>query len=133
MPGVAGNTNAQRHGVYGYLSIGRLPKGAAYIRRQLSAFRRELERAVADQCNGDMGIRDAAFVHSACRHEARAQLLGRWLRCDECKTLGERLAVLKEIGNATDSRDKAIVALGLRRTPEHDPYADLYRTPIPAV
>lgn len=118
MAGSKGNVNAMTHGVCSYLSLGKLPKGCAYIRRQLTAFRRELEAAVMDQCNGEIGIRDAAFVNSAARHEGRCQLLTRYLRGDDCKSLADRLAVLREIGHATDSRDKCIVALGLRRTAE---------------
>lgn len=102
MPGTKGNVNAMTHGVCSYLSLGKLPKGCAYIRRQVSAFRRELEAAVAEQCDGEINIRDAAFVNSAARHEGRCQSLTRYLRGDDCKSLADRLAVLREIGHATD-------------------------------
>ena len=107
MPGTKGNVNAMTHGVCSYLSLGKLPKGCAYIRRQVSAFRRELEAAVAEQCDGEINIRDAAFVNSAARHEGRCQLLTRYLRGDDCKSLADRLAVLREIGHATDMKAEA--------------------------
>ena len=51
----------------------------------------------------------------------------RWLRMTEPKlTLTDRLAVLREIGAATDARDRCLRALGLDQRPEADPLTTLY-------
>lgn len=110
-PGKIGNVNALKHGVRSYLAIGKLPKGASYIRRNLGQFRRTAEKCVMDVF-GEISLHKGALIQSACRHEARAQLLTRWLR-DHDPTLEELRVTLAEIGRATDSRDRCIAALGL--------------------
>ncbi len=108
-----GNANAMRHGVSSYLCLGRLPKGGAYIRRQLSLLKHQLEKDVQD-LYGELTTYHAALIQSACRHEGRAQLLTRWMRQIEDKareqgcTVGtaERVAIGKEIGSATNARDR---------------------------
>ena len=130
MPANKGNRNRTTHGVYGYLAIGSLPKGASYIRRLLGQFRASLDSAVQEKC-GEIGVYSAALIQSACRHEARAQLLTRWLRTAEGELpLAERLSVLREIGKATDSRDSCLQKLGLDRTEAYDPWAAIYAEPI---
>src|SRR5262245_13126618 len=79
--GPPGNGNAASHCVYAYLATGRLPKGAADIGRLMNSFRFELESAVRGK-HGDVTLHAAALVQTACRHEARAQLLQRYLRVE---------------------------------------------------
>lgn len=111
-----GNSNAQRHGVYGFLAIGRLPKGASYIRRLMGEFRTELERAVVE-AHGQVSLPHAALITTVCRHEGRALLLSRYLakEGDALKTL-ERAGLLEAIGRASDARDKAIEKLKLAQS-----------------
>ena len=71
-----GNGNAVRHG----LTVGRLPKGAAYIARETAKFRGALERAVMDKTGGDVSLVDAAAIQTAIRWERHALLAQRWLR-----------------------------------------------------
>lgn len=107
-----GNRIATTHGVRGFLTTGTLPPKAAYIRRNLNRFRTALEAAVLEQSD-KIGLYQDALINSAIRHEARAALLQRWLRINEALTHAEKLATLKEIGNATDSRDRVLKALKL--------------------
>lgn len=126
--GSKGNRNALVHGKYAYLAVGRLPPGASYIRRLLGAFQRATEAAVVE-AHGEIPLTKAALIQSAVRHEGRAQLLTRWLRESDL-SLAERLAVLKEIGGATDARDRCLKLLDLDRQDAHDPatiYAELRR------
>lgn len=120
-----GNRNAKtRHGVRGYLALGRMPAGASYVRKLVFGLRKHLEATIIDQ-HGEINVYRAALVQSSCRHEARAQLLTRWLRTDEGLKLPERLAVLKEIGAASDSRDRCLERLGLNVDAKSDPWAML--------
>jgi len=108
-----GNANRLTHGVRSYLAIGRLPKGASYIRRTLGLLRTAIESAV-QEAHGEISIVSAALVQSAIRHEARCALLTRYLRDhDDSLTLSDRLGVLKQIGDATDSRDRCLRGLDL--------------------
>lgn len=107
-----GNTNGLTHGVRSYLAIGRLPKGASYIRRLVGGMQRQLEASVRDKY-GELTVLHAAYIQSAVRHEVRAQLLTRWQREGEGLSLAERITLAKEIGAASDSRDKCLDKLGL--------------------
>lgn len=113
MPGTLGNRNAVTHGIYSFLAMGSLPKGASYIRRQLSRLEDALRDAVLDK-HGEISLLRAALVQTACRHEGRALLLSRWLR-DRAGQMSDhdRMVYLREIGNASDARDRALKALGL--------------------
>jgi len=124
MAAPAKNRNATRHGIRGYLAVGSLPRGSSYVRRLLSGFRTSLESAVVDR-HGEIGTYHAALVQSACRHECRALLLTRWLRKEagdradgnggkqSTMSLADRLAVLRDISAASDSRDRCLEKLGL--------------------
>ena len=116
----AGNRNATRHGVYGFLALGRLPKGASYVRRLMGEFRSELERAVVE-AHGEVSLSNAALITTVCRHEGRALLLSRYLALegDALKTL-ERASLLEAIGRASDARDKAIEKLKLAQAERDD-------------
>jgi len=139
MPAPTHNGNAAKHYVYSFLTTGKLPPKCDYLRRQLGDFRRELDRLVLEQ-HGEVSMFHAARIQTCVRHEGRAQLLQKWLRDNpEIETITaavtttdgkksttgetrrtkgltvfERIAVLKEIGVASESRDKAIGDLGLR-------------------
>ncbi len=107
-----GNRVNVTHGVYGFLATGSLPRKATYIRRQLGELRNAIEAAVLEKF-GELTLYRAALVQTAIRHEGRACLLQRWLRLNGKLTHAEKLATLKEIGAASDARDRALKALGL--------------------
>ena len=128
------NLNALIHGTYSYLALGRLPKGCAYIRRLIGKYRRKLEDALLER-DGEIQIHAASLVQSACRHEGRAQLLTRWLRVDDGDmSITDRVSLLREIGSATDSRDRCLKALELSvRSDNLDPWAALDVRPALAI
>ena len=133
-----GNRNRTTHGKHGYLATGSLPKGASYIRRSLGQFRLALENSVQDK-EGEICLYNAALIQSSIRHEARAQLLTRWLRKpgkgSDAKQPGlsfmERLAVLREIGSASDARDKCLQRLGLDQSRRTDIWSVLEASESP--
>jgi hypothetical protein len=129
MPAPKGNRNRTAHGIYGYLATGSLPKGASYIRRQLGNFERELRRRVLEK-RGEVSVLSAALIQTAVRHEGRAQLLNRWLRqADENLKVADKLALLREIGNASDRRDAVLKQLDLEVSADEDIAAALYSSP----
>lgn len=117
-----GNANRTKSGKRAWCAVKRLPKSSGLIRQQLYAERDEIEAAVCRQ-HGEISLFHAALVQSALRHSGRAQLLERWLRIEADLPLNERLAVLREIGSASDSRDKCLQRLGLDQTQHSDPWA----------
>lgn len=119
----AGNTNAQAHGVWSFLALGRLPKGASYIRRLMGELRTQLERCVV-QVHGQVSLGHAATITTVCRHEGRALLLSRYLATEgDALPIAQRVPILEAIGRATDSRDKAIAALDIDRDATADAWA----------
>lgn len=128
----AGNRNATTHGSRGWLALGSLPKGASYVRRLLGEMRRRLETAVLDN-SGELGAYELAVVQTACRHEGRALLAGRWLRLEgDSLDVSVRLALLNTIGSASDSRDKCLRLLGLDLKRAANPWASIDSEPLPA-
>lgn len=118
-----GNRNALQHGVHSFLAIGRMPRGASYVRRLLGKYQRSLRRAV--EANGDaVSLYQAGLITSAIRHEGRALLLTRWLRDKESMKDQDKLAYAREIGAATDARDRCVKQLELDR--KRDSFADTY-------
>ena len=116
------NRNAIKSGVYSFLANGRYPKGAEYVGRLIGQLRLSLEGIVMER-ESEVTVYNAAVIQSACRHEGRAQLLQRWLReLDKggSPSIQDRLAILKEIGNASDARDKCLKALGLHEKPQEE-------------
>ena len=108
-----GNKARMSHGVYSFLALGRAPAGCGYVFRMIGQFKRAVEADVAERY-GEISIYHAALIQTACRHEGRAQLLTRKLRqCEAELSHADQLATLKEIGNASDSRDKCLKLLGL--------------------
>lgn len=121
MAGQLLNANAQKHGVNSFLALGRLPRGASYIRRNLNGLGAKLTADVREKY-GAVSSLHAALIQSALRHEARAMLLQRWLRLEgNGLPLLERMALVKGICDASDSRDKCIGRLGID-TPADDPW-----------
>jgi hypothetical protein len=120
------NGHAITTGLTSYLSTGRWPKGASYVQRLLNGLRRGLERAVVE--HGDKVDEYAAcIIQSACRHEARALLLQRKLRREvDALTTDQYLALLRDIGSATDARDKCLRALRLDRRDSADVFDGIY-------
>jgi|GEM_PF-2995763 len=126
--GMPGNANAVKHGLHSFLATGRLPKGASYVKKLLAGYRAAVEAAVIDQ-HGEIGLYHASVVQSCIRHEARAQLLLRYLRLIDNaeateagrnappKSIDERVKLLKEIGAATDRRDACLKELGIHLPP----------------
>jgi len=129
MPAPPQNRNATKSGLYGYLAIGSLPKGASYIRRLMGEFERGLRAAVLAK-SGELTLYAAAVCQTATRHEARAMLLQRWLRKADAAgdkvPLMDRVAIMREIGAASDSRDRCLRALGLERSDSNDVIDALY-------
>lgn len=123
-----GNANRTRSGKRAWSAVKRLPKGSGAIRQQLYTERDEIE-VVTGRQHGEISLFHAALIQSAIRHSGRAQLLERWLRVEPDLTLNERLAVLKEIGAASDSRDKCLQRLGLDVTRELTPLQALAALP----
>lgn len=116
------NMNAVRHG----LSSGKLPQGAAYIARLTHELRRSIEDAVI-ALKGEVSLIDAATIQTAMRWERHALLAQRWLR-HEAKQLDPqtRLAFSRDVARASESRDRALKALGLDRTTTQNVIDSLY-------
>jgi hypothetical protein len=109
MPAPMGNQNRTRHG----LRSTRLPDGCRYLEKATYRMREQLERECVTRF-GSLDIRQAGLIQSAGRHEVRASLAARWLRVEGDRLgISDRLALLREMGNATNARDKAIEKLGL--------------------
>ena len=89
----------------------------------MGQLRHSLENILIER-ESEVTIYDAAVIQSACRHEGRAQLLQRWLReldnGDKSPSVQDRLSILREIGSATDARDKCLKSLRLHEKPEED-------------
>jgi hypothetical protein len=107
-----GNGNARRHGLRGR---NLLPE-EKYIENAARAFQHSTEDAVIVRF-GEVGLYHAAVIQSAVRHEIRAKLIGRWLNV--AKEQGEKLSLLdqanllKQLSDASDSRDRCLEKLGL--------------------
>lgn len=94
------------------------------------AFRRYLRDELTER-NGSTSTYEEALMQSAVRHETRGLLAARWLR-KECNELNinERLALLKEIGKSTNSRDKCLRELNLDRNAASSAIDVLYAAEI---
>jgi hypothetical protein len=131
----AGNMNHVTTGLYALAVSGRIPlqvKGGHNIRRAVRRMRKELIAEIQAVHGREASLYEHALIHSATRHEARARLLEALLAGDAAPVLvGERLAVLKEIGAATDSRDKAIKSLGINIAGrERKPWELIHSVPV---
>ena len=106
------------HGVYDWLWNGVLPARHAWLKRTINELRSQVESELLSR-HGEITIYMAAVMQTMSRHEGRALLLAAWLREKPDLPLTEKLSILKEIGSASDFRDRCLVKLGLDRKPEH--------------
>lgn len=116
-----GNANAFRHG----LRSSKLPSDCRYVENSINTLRRELETAVHD-AKGSVTLTDAGLIQSCLRHERRALLCERWLRVEPDLRLDARLQLMRDVSNATDSRDKCIKALDIDRNSQADMLDAIY-------
>jgi hypothetical protein len=119
MPAPLNNRNAMTHGI----TAGRLPRGAAYIKRATDRLRCVLEQETLD-VRGQVGVWELLQLNSIVRWERLALLAQRWLRSEEL-TIEQKLSLAREIARASTERDKCVEKLGIRRDSQ-DPYASLY-------
>src|SRR5690349_17873179 len=104
--------NALTHGLRATV-LGGTPKGAAYVCKVVNEFRRQLEAVVLD-AKGAISFTDACHVSTAARWERHALLASRWLKLQAADmSHDQRLAFSRDIGKASESRDRAIAALKL--------------------
>ena len=116
------NRNRTRHG----LCAGRLPKGAAYVKRTCDGLRRAIEAEVLAR-HGELSLHHAALIQSAIRWERHALLVQRWLRLDcDRMDMATRLAYSRDIARASAERVKCLTALRLDRDRSRDILATLY-------
>lgn len=110
-----GHRYSLRHGVHRYLQVGRMPAGCSHLTSAIRGLEAELTDVVK-ATHGGLMVAHKALIQSACRHEARAALVQYWL-CERAKKMtdSDRLAYLREIGAASDARDRCLKALGLDR------------------
>jgi hypothetical protein len=124
-----GNQLQVTHGLRMWNATGKMPKGCSYLQGFLNQFRKELEKAVEAE-HGKIGIYHAALIQTATRHEGRALLCQRLLRKKaDTMTPEQTLVYAREIGNASDSRDKALKAAGLDKFSKPDVWAVLLQKP----
>ena len=120
-----GNRNATRHG----LRASSLPPGCLYLQSQLTAFRRYIRDELVARDSRPTTTYQEAILQSAVRHETRAVLAGRWLRKEAAKlTIEQRISLTREIGNATDARDRCLKMLGLDQDARQGAIDALYTT-----
>lgn len=109
-----GNENATKSGVSAWLSTGKLPSCYVALRDKLEQFAGELHLDVQRVKGREPTLAEECLISTAVRHAGRMVLLERWLaRERETLAVGEKLAILKEIGAAATSRDKVLEKLGL--------------------
>ncbi len=112
--GQAGNANALRHGLRAVrLNLGSMPAKLKRVERSVNEFRRLIEAATID-AHGEIGVLQAAYIQSACRHETASQLAARWLRLNgDSLDPNQRLAYIKAAADASTNRDKCLERLKL--------------------
>jgi len=116
-----------KHGLQ--MQVGMLPKGAEYIRRQLSRFKAALEQEIV-RTHGKLTLTTECLAQTATRHEAVACLAHRWLRlADGDLTPTEKLNFAKVIADSSDKRDRVLLRLDLDKDPA-DFLEALYATPV---
>jgi hypothetical protein len=139
------NRNGIRSGLQSFM-LGRLPPGCSHVSRYANQLRRQLRAAVTLK-HGSTNVWLESVIVSACTHEIRRILLGRWLRlADDPETtrksssknglsvsvssssglsITEKAAILDRIGSATNERDKCLRLLGLDERETSDPWSML--------
>lgn len=110
-----GNTNAFKHGLKAEraFATGLLPAKCRWIVNRVTLLRKRLESAVYARY-GELTLKAALLIQSACRHEQAALLAQRAMRVDgDRMSMSERLSYLTSVGNESDKRDKAMEKLNL--------------------
>jgi hypothetical protein len=98
----------------------------------VNELRLQLESAVVDR-HGEITLACAALIQTCCRYERHAQLAGKWLRDHPSLEVETRLALSRDIAKASESRDRAIRALGLDARPDTDVWSGIHDAlPAPA-
>jgi hypothetical protein len=125
-----GNRAARRHGVYGFLAIGRMPKGCRTVRQNLGQLRRCLEDEVrrgSGRSDGAITVREAALIHAAISAEGQRRLAG-WYLGLHAPTMkpSEFMALLTLQTRALESRQRAIAALFPADPGKADPFAGMF-------
>jgi hypothetical protein len=117
----------QNHVTHGLTGMG-WPPGSENDRRRVARFTRALQSAVLE-AKGEIGIVDAGTIQTAARWERHARLCGRWLRLEAKElTPDQRLNFSRDIGKASESRDRCLRSLGIDRA-DRDPYLDALLAP----
>lgn len=122
--GQPGNSNRFQHGLR---MTGTLPKDCQWLYRRLVTFRRCLEREVI-AVHGELDIVHAATLQSVLRWEQVALLAQRWLRTCPDLSPDQKLAFIRQVATASDSRDRALARLKLQSESENDPWSVLTET-----
>jgi len=113
-----------KHGVRAFIG-GKLP-ASWRITKSLNALRAALESEVSRR-RGEVDVYCGALIQSAIRHEGVAALWTAHLRDKgEGLTVEQKLAVCREIRNATDARDRCLKELGLNKHESADVIDAIY-------
>ena len=89
-------------------------------------------RVPTAQRHGEIGILQAALIESCVRHEGRALMAERYRRTRKRLTMTEKLGISKEIGAASDSRDRCLERLDINKAQDANPWGVLDATSQPA-
>lgn len=112
-PGVNPSTTAG-------LTLGRLPKGNAWIMRVAQRFANALMDAVIES-GGRLDVYTLALIQTAVKWERHSMMAQKWLREHIDKMNPDtRLAYSREIARASAERDRTLRQLGLDRHDEGD-------------
>lgn len=116
------------HGVSAFLK-GKLSAGWR-LNKALNGLKAALESEVSAR-RGEIDIYAASLIQSATRHEGVASLWAAHLKkSGDAMSIEQRLAVCREIRNATDSRDRCIEKLGLSKFDRKDILDAIYAKPV---
>ena len=112
--------NRLRHGIFATLPLSELPRPFTYTKRVVNEFRRVLEAVILAR-DGELSHVAACKIQTACRAERAAQIAERLLRDGWADLTSEqKLAVLDRTVRYSESRDKALAALGLDKRETQD-------------
>jgi hypothetical protein len=104
-----GNTAARQHGAYGFLALGRMPKGCRTYRNLVGRLRRFLYGQLPHDKDGLIAPDKEALVNTACEQEGRRLLLLRHLakKGDELTT-DQFLRLQADAADALEARDRCL-------------------------
>lgn len=117
------NENALKSGTDAWLKTGRVPRCYSALRRHLRVKAAGLVAEVERVKGRAATAFELCVISTVIRHAGRIALLERWLAKEHRElSLSDRLGLLKEIGAASTSHDKALQGLGLDREDGLDDY-----------